>query len=183
MSRAERIALDTPVGRLVIVGNERAVTAIGWSVTRSASVSAKSSVAQAARQLEDYFAGRRTLFEVSVAPIGTAFQQRVWSALREIPYAEVVSYGDIAKRVDSAPRAVGMACGANPIPILIPCHRVVAADGKLTGYSAGAGIATKRALLAHEQGSDLFAAAGACYDGRPAGGGGVPTRTERMPIR
>lgn len=100
-----------------------------------------------------YFAGKRLDFSgVKVALEGTSFQRRVWQALREISYGEVVSYGELADKVGSSQgaRAVGSACARNPIPIIIPCHRVVAADGTIGGYSAGTGVEVKRRLLALE---------------------------------
>jgi methylated-DNA-[protein]-cysteine S-methyltransferase len=98
-------------------------------------------------QLEEYFAGDRTQFDLPVALAGTAFQRRVWAALREIPYGETVSYGQLAERLGqpAASRAVGLANGKNPIGIIVPCHRVVGANGDLTGY--GGGIERKRFLL------------------------------------
>lgn len=101
----------------------------------------------AADQLVAYFEGRRTCFELPLAPLGSDFQQRVWSALQEIPYGETQSYGELAARIGSpgAARAVGLANGKNPISIVIPCHRVVGTTGSLTGY--GGGLGRKRALL------------------------------------
>jgi methylated-DNA-[protein]-cysteine S-methyltransferase len=107
--------------------------------------------AAAASQLRQYFGGERTEFDLELALDGTAFQQRVWTALRNIPYGQTISYGQLADRIGqpSASRAVGLANGKNPISIIVPCHRVVGADGSLTGY--GGGIDRKRYLLAHEQ--------------------------------
>ena len=104
-----------------------------------------------ARQLEEYFAGRRTVFEVPLALEGTAFQLEVWGALRGIPFGRTVSYGEIARKIGrpAAARAVGAADGANPVSIIIPCHRVIGADGRLTGY--GGGLERKEWLLRHEQ--------------------------------
>lgn len=110
--------------------------------------------AAARRQLEEYFAGARTGFDLPLAPAGTAFQLQVWSALRRIAYGRTESYGQIARRlglVPGASRAVGLANGANPISIIVPCHRVIGADGSLTGY--GGGLERKRFLLDLEQGS------------------------------
>ena len=107
--------------------------------------------AEASSQLEQYFGGERTKFDLRLTLAGTAFQRRVWAALRGIPYGQTVSYGQLADRIGqpSASRAVGLANGKNPVGIIIPCHRVVGADGSLTGY--GGGIERKRYLLAHEQ--------------------------------
>lgn len=105
----------------------------------------------AAAQLGEYFAGERTTFDLDLAPDGTAFQQQVWAGLRQIPYGETWSYGQLAARIGrpTAARAVGLANGRNPISIIVPCHRVIGADGSLTGY--GGGLARKQALLALEQ--------------------------------
>lgn len=102
------------------------------------------------RQLAAYLEGARTTFDLALAPAGTPFQQRVWKGLTDIPYGRVISYGELARRIGmpGAARAVGQANGANPIPIVIPCHRVIAANGKIGGFSSG--LAIKRQLLAHE---------------------------------
>ncbi|MER5267087.1 methylated-DNA--[protein]-cysteine S-methyltransferase [Actinosynnema sp. NPDC002837] len=107
-------------------------------------------------QLAEYFAGTRTAFDLPLDPIGTPFQRTVWRALAEIPYGETVTYGELAQRLGrpSAARAVGLANGRNPIGIIVPCHRVVGANGDLTGY--GGGLERKRQLLDFEQGSDDY---------------------------
>ncbi len=103
--------------------------------------------ARAVRQLGEYFEGRRRRFDLELAPRGTEFQLRVWRALAEVPYGETVTYGELAERLGrpGAARAVGRANGTNPIPIVVPCHRVIGADGSLVGY--GGGLEVKRALL------------------------------------
>ena len=103
--------------------------------------------AEAKRQLGEYFTGRRTAFDLPLAPVGTAFQQRVWEELRRVPHGETVSYGELARRIGSPTscRAVGMANGRNPFCIIVPCHRVVGANGKLVGYAGG--MPRKEALL------------------------------------
>ena len=113
----------------------------------------------ARRQLEAYFQGALREFDLPVAPRGTAFQLRVWAELRRIPYGVTISYGELARRLGdpNLTRAVGAANGANPISIIFPCHRVIGADGSLTGY--GGGLEVKRALLALERGSDSQAQA------------------------
>jgi methylated-DNA-[protein]-cysteine S-methyltransferase len=104
------------------------------------------------RQLRAYFAGELETFDLPLAPEGTPFQLEVWRRLCEIPYGETISYGELARRLGNpnASRAVGLANGANPIPIVIPCHRVIGSDGKLTGY--GGGLPIKEKLLALERG-------------------------------
>ena len=106
---------------------------------------------EAKRQIGEYLAGERRVFDLPLAPAGTPFQHSVWDALRSIPYAETLSYGELAKRVGNpaASRAVGAANGRNPLAIVVPCHRVIGADGSLTGY--GGGLRVKSALLALEQ--------------------------------
>lgn len=106
-------------------------------------------------QLDEYFAGKRTEFELPLAMAGTEFQRTVWTELRRIPYGETISYGQLAEAIGrpSASRAVGLANGRNPIGIIVPCHRVVGSTGDLTGY--GGGIERKRALLEFEKGAEL----------------------------
>ena len=151
--------VTTPVGRLVIAGDERAlhhlylpddpkalaVTALPGRKGRPASV------AKAEAQLHAYFAGELTDFDLPLEPAGSPWQRRVWSALSAIPYGETRTYGDIARAVGNpaASRAVGTANNRNPIALIIPCHRVIGADGSLTGY--GGGLALKERLLAHER--------------------------------
>ncbi|HYB10362.1 MAG TPA: methylated-DNA--[protein]-cysteine S-methyltransferase [Alphaproteobacteria bacterium] len=102
------------------------------------------------KQLDAYFARRLTIFDLPTEPRGSDFERRLWRALERIPYGAVRTYGALAREVDSIPRAIGGACGANPIPIVIPCHRVIGSNS-LGGYSGGDGVATKRKLLALEQ--------------------------------
>jgi methylated-DNA-[protein]-cysteine S-methyltransferase len=118
---------------------------------------------KARRQLEEYFAGRRHQFDLPLAGLGTPFQRRVWAELEKIPFGETVTYGDIARRLGMAPgasRAVGLANGANPIAIAVPCHRVIGSNGKLIGYAGG--LERKQYLLglestaAHQEQSRLF---------------------------
>jgi methylated-DNA-[protein]-cysteine S-methyltransferase len=112
--------------------------------------------AETGRQLNEYFAGKRRDFDLPLAFHGTPFQQRVWTALREIPYGETVSYGKLADELGqpSAARAVGLANGKNPISVIVPCHRVVGSTGGLTGY--GGGLERKRYLLDFERGGDAL---------------------------
>lgn len=119
-------------------------------------------LAEPLRQLEAYFAGKRRVFSLSLHPQGTQFQRKVWQALCGIAYGETITYGELARRIGqpSASRAVGAANGRNPLPVVVPCHRVIGADGSLTGY--GGGLPIKEALLALEDAlpSDLMYAAG-----------------------
>jgi methylated-DNA-[protein]-cysteine S-methyltransferase len=111
-------------------------------------------LASARHQVEEYFAGTRTAFDLPLGAAGTGFQRRVWGALARIPYGQIVSYGAIARELGLPPgasRAVGLANGSNPISIIVPCHRVIGADGSLTGY--GGGLERKRFLLDLERGS------------------------------
>jgi methylated-DNA-[protein]-cysteine S-methyltransferase len=149
--------LDTPIGRLLIAGDTEAVRRIDFPKNGEArspeqgwTESARGPVGQAVQQLCEYFAGDRADFDLPLAPEGTEFQRTVWRNLQDIPYGETISYGELAKRVGNpkASRAVGAANGQNPIPIVIPCHRVIGANGKLTGF--GGGLPTKEALLALE---------------------------------
>jgi methylated-DNA-[protein]-cysteine S-methyltransferase len=144
------ISVDSPVGRLSVAEANGAIVAIGWTETANAEPTPL--LDEAHRQLLAYFAGRLYRFDLPLAAAGTPFECRVWTAMREIPYGETRRYGELALEVGSAPRAIGRACGRNPIPILVPCHRVLARGG-IGGYSGGAGLATKRALLALETAS------------------------------
>lgn len=146
------MTIDSPVGRLRLIGNGDAL--IGLYLPRQAAPEAPERrtpvLARAATQLAEYFAGERREFDVPLAAIGTGFQQRVWRELAKIPYGETRSYGALARALGSptASRAVGAANGKNPISILVPCHRVIAGSGALTGYAGG--VTAKKWLLEHE---------------------------------
>ncbi|WP_237215405.1 methylated-DNA--[protein]-cysteine S-methyltransferase [Falsiroseomonas oryziterrae] len=139
----------TPLGEVTVSEEEGAIVALDWG--RGRDQTRTPLLAEAVAQLQDYFDGRRRDFDLPLVPHGTVFQRRVWDALRAIPAGQTRSYGDLAQLLGSAARAIGQANGANPIPILIPCHRVLAAAGALGGYSGGEGPATKRWLLDHER--------------------------------
>ncbi len=139
---------DSPVGRLLILEEDEAIVRVDWAGERSAGEPTPL-LAEARRQLAAYFAGRLRHFDLPLRPQGSPFDHKVWAAMRQIPYGETRCYGDLAHDIGSAPRAVGNACGHNPIPIVIPCHRVLARSG-LGGYSGNGGVMTKRALLALE---------------------------------
>ena len=146
--------LETPIGALRLVSDGRHLVAIEFEGSHAVDTSDREledSVLQAcATQLREYFAGRRTRFDLPLAPRGTDFQRAVWSALEGIPYGELRSYGEIARAIGKprAVRAVGAANGRNPLPIVVPCHRVIGSDGSLTGFAGGLEI--KRRLLALE---------------------------------
>lgn len=150
-------SLDSPLGRLLLMADAAGLTDVILPGEGKAPAAEATEggllVATAADQLTEWFAGRRDAFEVPLAPRGTPFQQQVWHALCAIPYGTTTTYGDVASAIGrpTASRAVGAANGRNPLPIIVPCHRVIGADGTLTGYSGGGGLATKRWLLAHEQ--------------------------------
>ena len=148
--------IPSPIGDLLLVEENELLLEIGFTTGKRPSQPPKDAkedatpFANAIRQLEEYFSGRRKDFELPLSPQGTAFQQRVWKALTTIPFGKAVSYSDIARDIGnpSAMRAVGLANGRNPIPIVIPCHRVIGKDGSLTGY--GGGLPIKQKLLALE---------------------------------
>jgi methylated-DNA-[protein]-cysteine S-methyltransferase len=141
-----RLSLESPLGRLGLFEEDGRIAAVDWGGRRTAG-EPTALLLQAKRQLEAYFNGRLTKFDVPLAPRGSPFELRVWQLMAEIPYGETRSYGDLAATLAAPPRAIGQACGRNPLPILIPCHRVLAAGGALGGYSGGTGVETKRRLL------------------------------------
>ncbi len=151
MTEPIEMIVESPVGRLSITEAGGAVVGIAWSDHQAGDPGARPGetplLARAAEQLGEYFAGARRDFDLPLNPAGTAFQRRVWTEMARIPFGATASYGALAREVGSVARAVGGACGANPIPIVIPCHRVVATGGTLGGFSGGTGPATKRALL------------------------------------
>jgi methylated-DNA-[protein]-cysteine S-methyltransferase len=139
------LAVTSPVGALTLFEDAGAVVALEWG--RAPAAGGTPLLDEARRQLDAYFAGRIKAFDLPLRPRGTPFQEALWRRLSEIPHGQVLTYGALAAAMATAPRAVGGACGRNPIPILIPCHRVVGAGRWLGGYSGGAGLETKRALL------------------------------------
>lgn len=155
MTEPVEMIVESPVGRLSITEAGGAVVGIAWSDHQAGDATGVLGaqpgetplLARAAEQLGEYFAGARRDFDLPLNPAGTPFQRRVWAEMAHIPFGATASYGALAREVGSVARAVGGACGANPIPIVIPCHRVVAAGGTLGGFSGGTGPATKRALL------------------------------------
>jgi methylated-DNA-[protein]-cysteine S-methyltransferase len=170
--------VDSPVGPLLLIGTPEALLRVhfqagpaalrpsgGWRADPAPFVRVQA-------QLTEYFCGSRRSFELPLAPAGTPFQLRVWEALSRIPYGETLSYGELSRRLGlngRGARAVGLANGANPLPIIVPCHRVIGADGSLTGF--GGGLHIKRSLLALEGAAcafDLFAAEERAALDRPA---------------
>lgn len=146
---------DSPLGKMLLTANDRALTGVhfvgekyypaidpAWQRRAEAPL-----IVRARTQLAQYFAGQRKAFDIAIEPAGTAFQRGVWRALRQIPYGVTINYGALAQRIGkpTASRAVGAANGRNPISIVIPCHRVIGANGDLTGYAGG--MARKNALL------------------------------------
>ncbi len=157
------VVLDSPIGPMTVVADGETVVGIYMDDARHLPPAERfgppddgSSVVlkEADRQLGEYFAGERTIFDLPLAAEGTPFQRRVWDALCEIPYGETISYGELARRIGqpTASRAVGLANGRNPISVVVPCHRVIGSSGKLVGY--GGGLSRKQTLLELEQGRD-----------------------------
>ena len=156
------VVIDSPIGPLTLVAAAGRLTGLymdaqrhrpGDEVIGTPGEEEAEPFASAAAQLTAYFAGQLTEFDLPLAPAGTQFQRTVWAALRQIPYGETWSYGQLASKIGNpaAVRAVGLANGRNPIAVVIPCHRVIGADGSLTGY--GGGLGRKRFLLELEAGS------------------------------
>ncbi len=157
---ARALRFDSPAGQLILRESHGAITALQWLKSRQPSGGSGAwgapdpgegspLLVEAVRQLEAYFARRRQDFDLPLAPAGSSFHQDVWRLMCQIPFGQTATYGDLARQLGSAPQQVGSACGANPIAIVIPCHRVVAAKG-LGGFSGGAGVESKRFLLDHE---------------------------------
>lgn len=150
---------ESPLGELTIVADAdgvlRGLYFPGTAPALPAADHDPESLAAATEQLEQYFRGERTHFELRLDYGGTRFQHSVWDALRNIEYGTTTTYGALARQLDAQPRAVGAAVGATPIPIVIPCHRVIGSDGSLTGY--GGGLPRKRALLDLEAGVSQLA--------------------------
>jgi methylated-DNA-[protein]-cysteine S-methyltransferase len=148
--------IDTPIGRLLLVSDGVRLSEVHFQSGSGARAIAPGlgrnakAFENAKTQLAEYFRGARRVFDMPIVPMGTAFQRDVWRALRDIPFGETRSYSGLAQSLGkpSAVRAVAQANGANPLPIIIPCHRVIGADGSLTGFGGGLGI--KRWLLEHE---------------------------------
>lgn len=142
------ICIQTSFGPVSVTAQGDRLTCISFRQRNECNVTGL--LREAARQIAAYFDGTLHAFDLPLAPAATPFQDRLRQAMRAIPFGETRSYADIAQDLGSAPRAVGQGCGRNPLPIVVPCHRIVAASGNLGGFSAGDGPATKQRLLAHE---------------------------------
>lgn len=147
-----QLSVHSPVGDLTISEEDGKIVSLdwGWSPFQQEN----EILSKAKNLLEQYFDGENPKFDLPLNPHGTEFQKNVWKIMCEIPYGSILTYGEISNRLNSHARAVGMACGRNPIPIIIPCHRVVGQNGKLTGFSGGEGVETKRYLLELEEATD-----------------------------
>jgi methylated-DNA-[protein]-cysteine S-methyltransferase len=146
------IYVESPVGRLALEADGDTLTGVRWTGATEHSKDEKATpvLREARRQLDQYFKRKLRRFDLPLAGHGTPFQQSVWKMMRAIPFGETATYGGMAMALGSGPRAVGMACGRNPLPIVVPCHRVLASGGKEGGFSGGQGLPTKRKLLALE---------------------------------
>jgi methylated-DNA-[protein]-cysteine S-methyltransferase len=149
--------IDSPIGRIEITSDGEAIVSL--SIERGGHLPLEELpehsddvLDTAADQLAEYFAGNRRSFAVPVRLVGTEFQKAVWAGLNQLPFGQITSYGELGRTTGrpTAGRAVGGAVGANPVPLLVPCHRVLASNNRITGYSAGEGVPTKLWLLAHE---------------------------------
>ena len=150
------VYLNSPIGWLRLTANEHALVRIDFSEEPGTTATRSEILQEAVRQLNEYFSGSRLTFDLPLHLQGTPFQQQVWSALLQVPYGQTASYKDIAQAIGKprAVRAVGMANGRNPIPIIVPCHRIIGADGQLVGYSSG--LWRKEWLLKHEKAKGLM---------------------------
>jgi methylated-DNA-[protein]-cysteine S-methyltransferase len=152
-TRVPVIAVDTPIGRLGVTERSGAIVRVSWRTPEPGRSTPL--LAEAARQIAAYFAGDLRDFDLPLDPGGNSRERRVFAAMRAIPYGQTRTYGEIARALDMRPDEVGQGCAANPIPVIIPCHRVLAADG-LGGYSGAGGVETKIALLKLEGGYPLL---------------------------
>lgn len=177
MSPSVRTVIDSPIGPLLLTMTAGRLTEIGFDPPETAGQPGPSAqrtaepFGQVIAQLDEYFGGRRRVFDLPLSITGTDFQRRVWQELQAIPYGETISYGQLAERIGNprAVRAVGLANGRNRLPIVIPCHRVIGADGKLVGF--GGGLPIKAQLLDLER------------PGGPLTGRGVPQRLTGQPAQ
>lgn len=143
-----QLAFNSPIGPLALFEEDGAIVALDWGFLPENEETPL--LLKARDQLEEYFEGKRKDFDLPLKPHGTAFQKKVWAALEKIPFGKTRSYGEIAAEIGTAARALGGACGRNPIPVIIPCHRVLGSNGAMGGYSGIDGVETKEFLLRHE---------------------------------
>ncbi len=143
-----QLSMHSPFGDLTIFADGEAIIALDWGWTPDQMPNTV--LRETKRQLDAYFDGELERFELTLAPDGTDFQRSVWARMSKIPYSETMTYGEMAVELATMPQPIGGACGANPIPIIIPCHRVLATGGNMGGYSGEGGIETKKALLVLE---------------------------------
>jgi methylated-DNA-[protein]-cysteine S-methyltransferase len=148
------LSFPTPVGDLTVVSEDGAITSVAWRKASEPDDEA-TELKEARRQLDAYFSGSLTAFDLPLRVNGSATQQAVCAAMADIAFGDTLTYGDIAKALNLPPQAVGAACGGNPIPVIIPCHRVLGATS-LGGFSGGVGIDTKVWLLRHEGAASLL---------------------------
>ena len=149
------LSLPSPIGTLTVFAIDNALTVLKWGQAPTCDTEPVRILSDAREQLNAYFAGKRERFILNIAPIGSSFALSVWQTMNAIPYGETQTYGDIAAKLNSSARAVGVACARNPIPIIVPCHRVLGSGGRMTGYSGRGGIETKAKLL-HLEGARLI---------------------------
>lgn len=144
-----QLSFNSPLGALTLTEEDGAILSLDWGWGMG---NEETPLLTAARdQVDAYFDRRLTVFDLPLAPPGTAFQKKVWDVMNTIPFGQTLTYGEVATRLGTSPRAVGLACGRNPIPIIIPCHRILGSNGSLGGYSGLDGVETKRTLLRLEK--------------------------------
>ncbi|HEX2890904.1 methylated-DNA--[protein]-cysteine S-methyltransferase [Vineibacter terrae] len=146
----QRARVGSPVGGLEVEATREAITAVRWVDDTADADAASGLLAEARQQLVAYFAGRLKVFDLPLAPAGSPFERDIWRLMCDIPYGQTMTYGEMADAVGGVARAVGTACGSNPIPLIIPCHRVLGAGNRMVGYSGRGSVETKRWLLVHE---------------------------------
>jgi len=140
-----QFSFHSPLGDLTLSEEGGRIVSLDWG---RSPMSTETALLRAGKQmLDNYFDGLNPEFTLPLDLAGTAFQKRVWQVMTKIPYGDTMTYGEVAEAIGSHPRAVGTACGLNPVPIIIPCHRVMGKGGKLTGYSGGNGVESKKFLL------------------------------------
>lgn len=147
--------ITIPHGVLQLEASDAGLTLVEW-VKAEGQSDKHPLIVQAQKELTEYFNGKRRDFDVPLDVEGTAFQCKVWAAIGAVSFGKTITYGALAKKLKTSPRAVGGACGANPVPVIVPCHRIVGSDNKLTGYTGGSGVKTKQALLNLEQALEIL---------------------------